>query len=61
MIDEILKYNKEFGYYREVTNSYKDLVPDYYTRNRNHHLYGYKTDRTFAGSPWDQEWRCEDH
>ena len=24
-----IKYNKVFGYYLEVTNSYKDLVPDY--------------------------------
>ena len=24
-----VKYNKVFGYYLEVTNSYKDLVPDY--------------------------------
>ena len=23
-----------FGYYLEVTNSYKDLVPDYYTRKQ---------------------------
>ena len=26
-----IKYNKVFGYYLEVTNYYKDLVPDYYT------------------------------
>ena len=26
-----VKYNKVFGYYLEVTNSYKDMVPDYYT------------------------------
>ena len=26
-----IKYNKVFGYYLEVTNSYKDLVPDYFT------------------------------
>ena len=25
-----VKYNKVFGYYLEVTNSYKDMVPDYY-------------------------------
>ncbi|MBO5461334.1 MAG: DNA mismatch repair protein MutS, partial [Ruminococcus sp.] len=29
-----VKYNKVFGYYLEVTNSYKDLVPDYYTRKQ---------------------------
>ena len=29
-----IKYNKVFGYYLEVTNSYKELVPDYYTRKR---------------------------
>ena len=29
-----MKYNKVFGYYLEVTNSYKDLVPDYYTRKQ---------------------------
>ena len=27
-----IRYNKVFGYYLEVTNSFKDLVPDYYTR-----------------------------
>ena len=27
-------YNKVFGYYLEVTNSYKELVPDYYTRKQ---------------------------
>ena len=26
-----IKYNKVFGYYLEVTNSFKDLVPEYYT------------------------------
>ena len=26
-----IRYNKVFGYYLEVTNSFKDLVPDYYT------------------------------
>ena len=26
-----VKFNKVFGYYLEVTNSYKDMVPDYYT------------------------------
>ena len=25
-----IKYNKVFGYYLEVTNSYKELVPEYY-------------------------------
>lgn len=29
-----IKYNKVFGYYLEVTNSYKELVPDYYTRKQ---------------------------
>ena len=29
-----IRYNKVFGYYLEVTNSYKDLVPDYYTRKQ---------------------------
>ena len=29
-----VRYNKVFGYYLEVTNSYKDLVPDYYTRKQ---------------------------
>ncbi len=29
-----IKYNKVFGYYLEVTNSYKDLVPDYYSRKQ---------------------------
>ncbi len=29
-----IKYNKIFGYYLEVTNSYKDLVPDYFTRKQ---------------------------
>lgn len=29
-----VKYNKVFGYYLEVTNSYKNLVPDYYTRKQ---------------------------
>ena len=29
-----IKYNKVFGYYLEVTNSYKDLVPDYYVRKQ---------------------------
>ena len=27
-------YNRVFGYYLEVTNSFKDLVPDYYTRKQ---------------------------
>ena len=29
-----IKYNKVFGYYLEITNSYKDLVPEYYTRKQ---------------------------
>ena len=29
-----IKYNKVFGYYLEVTNSYKDLVPDYFARKQ---------------------------
>ncbi len=29
-----IKYNKVFGYYLEVTNSYKDLAPDYFTRKQ---------------------------
>ncbi len=29
-----VKYNKVFGYYFEVTNSYKDLVPDDYIRKQ---------------------------
>ncbi|SDF14232.1 DNA mismatch repair protein MutS [Marvinbryantia formatexigens] len=29
-----VKYNRVFGYYLEVTNSYKDMVPDYYTRKQ---------------------------
>ncbi len=29
-----IKYNKVFGYYLEVTNSYKDMVPDYYARKQ---------------------------
>lgn len=29
-----VKYNKVFGYYLEVTNSYKDLVPDNWTRKQ---------------------------
>ncbi len=29
-----IKYNKVFGYYLEVTNSYKNLVPEYYTRKQ---------------------------
>ncbi len=29
-----VRFNKVFGYYIEVTNSYKDLVPDYYTRKQ---------------------------
>ena len=33
-----IKYNKVFGYYLEVTNSYKDLVPDYFTRKQKDHI-----------------------
>ncbi|MBO7709512.1 MAG: DNA mismatch repair protein MutS, partial [Lachnospiraceae bacterium] len=29
-----IRYNKVFGYYLEVTNSYRDLVPDYFTRKQ---------------------------
>lgn len=29
-----VKYNKVFGYYLEVTNSFKNMVPDYYTRKQ---------------------------
>ncbi len=29
-----IKYNKVFGYYLEVTNSYKNLVPDYFMRKQ---------------------------
>ena len=29
-----IKYNKVFGYYLEVTNSFKQLVPEYYTRKQ---------------------------
>ena len=29
-----MKFNKVFGYYLEVTNSFKDKVPDYYTRKQ---------------------------
>ena len=29
-----IKYNKVFGYYMEVTNSFKEMVPDYYTRKQ---------------------------
>ena len=29
-----IKFNKVFGYYFEVTNSYKDLVPDYFIRKQ---------------------------
>ena len=29
-----IKYNKVFGYYLEVTNSFKEMVPDYYTRKQ---------------------------
>ena len=29
-----IRYNKVFGYYLEVTNSFKNLVPDYYVRKQ---------------------------
>ncbi len=29
-----IRYNKVFGYYLEVTNSFKDMVPDYYMRKQ---------------------------
>ncbi len=29
-----IKYNKVFGYYLEVTNSFKNMVPDYYMRKQ---------------------------
>ena len=29
-----IKYNKVFGYYFEVTNSFKDMVPDYFIRKQ---------------------------
>ena len=29
-----IKFNRVFGYYLEVTNSYKDLVPDEWTRKQ---------------------------
>lgn len=29
-----IRYNKVFGYYLEVTNSYQNLVPDYYVRKQ---------------------------
>ena len=29
-----IRYNKVFGYYLEVTNSFKNMVPDYYTRKQ---------------------------
>ncbi len=29
-----IKFNKVFGFYLEVTNSYQDLVPDYYVRKQ---------------------------
>ena len=29
-----VKYNKVFGYYLEVTNSYKNMVPDYFIRKQ---------------------------
>lgn len=29
-----IRYNKVFGYYLEVTNSYKELVPEYYIRKQ---------------------------
>ena len=33
-----IKYNKVFGYYLEVTNSYKDLVPEHYMRKQTAYL-----------------------
>ncbi len=29
-----IRYNKVFGYYIEVTNTFRDMVPDYYTRKQ---------------------------
>ena len=29
-----IKFNKVFGYYIEVSNSFKDQVPDYYVRKQ---------------------------
>ncbi len=29
-----IRFNRVFGYYIEVTNSFRDLVPDYYTRKQ---------------------------
>ncbi len=29
-----IKFNKVFGYYLDVTNSYKDLVPNHYIRKQ---------------------------
>ena len=29
-----IRYNKVFGYYIEVTNTFKDMVPEYYTRKQ---------------------------
>lgn len=29
-----IRYNKVFGYYLEVTNSFKDMVPDYFVRKQ---------------------------
>lgn len=29
-----IRYNKVFGYYLEVTNSFKEMVPDYYVRKQ---------------------------
>lgn len=29
-----VRYNKVFGYYIEVTNSFRDMVPEYYTRKQ---------------------------
>lgn len=59
MIDEILKYNKEFveekKYEQYKTSKYPDKKIAIIT------CMDTKVDRTFAGSPWNQEWRCEDH
>lgn len=41
-----VKFNKVFGYYFEVTNSFKDLVPDYFIRKQTRtNAERYTTDR----------------
>lgn len=41
-----IKFNKVFGYYFEVTNSFKDLVPDYFVRKQTlSNAERYTTDR----------------